>query len=79
MQKQQQDHAQEQCIMILNLIAQEQDPTNKTTLMSLWQQMLKQIELNREETSRLNQTLMDAYHQFGIDLSRPQLDLKDVG
>ena len=79
LQKQQQDHAQEQCIMILNLIAQEQDPTNKTTLMSMWQQILKQIELNREETSRLNQTLMDAYHQFGIDLSRPQLDLKDVG
>ena len=46
--------------------------------MSLWQQILKQIELNREETSRLNQTLMDAYHQFGIDLSSPQLDLKDV-
>jgi seryl-tRNA synthetase len=78
LQKKQQDHAQEQCLMILNLIAQEQDPTNKTALMSMWQEMLKQIELNREETSRLNQILMDAHHQFGIDLAAPQLDLKDV-
>ena len=79
LQKKQQDQAQEQCITLLNLIAQEPDPTNKTALMSMWQQMLIQIELNREATSRLNQTLMDAHHQFGIDLSRPQLDLKDVG
>ena len=78
LQKQQQNDAQAQCTMLLNLIAQEQDPTSKTTLMSLWSQMLKQIELNRQETSRLHQTLMDAYHQFGIDLSRPELDLKDV-
>ena len=77
--KKQQDHAQEQCLIILNLIAQEPDPTNKTALMSMWQQMLKQIDLNREEMSRLQRTLLDAYHQFGIDLSAPQLDLKDVG
>lgn len=74
-----QDHAQEQCLMILNLIAQETDPTNKTALMSMWQQMLKQIELNREDMSHLQRTLLDAYHQFGIDLVAPQLDLKDVG
>ena len=78
LQKQQQDHAQAQCLMILNLIAQESDPTNKTALMSMWQQMLKQIELNREESSRLNQALMDAHHQFSIDLSDPHLNLKDV-
>lgn len=78
LQKQQQGHAQEQCMMILNMIHQENVPEQKTELMKLWQEMLKQIHANREETARLQQSLMDAFHQFGIDLASPGLELKDV-
>lgn len=79
LQKQQLAHAQEQCMMLLKMVEQEKEAEQKTALMSMWQEMLKQINFNREETARLHRALMDAYHQFGIDLlSSSELELKDV-
>lgn len=78
LQKQQQEYVQAQCVMFYKLIKQETDIQQKTELMSMWQQMLKEISKNREEMTRLQHTLMDAYHQFGIDLSSHELQLKDV-
>jgi len=77
-QNAQQKFTQQQCMMLLKMVSKEKDHAQKTLLMSLWQEMLKQIELNREETARLQRVLMDAHHQLGIDLSSSQLNLKDV-
>lgn len=77
-QTQQQKFTQQQCMMLLKMISEEKDHAQKTLLISLWQEMLTQIELNREETARLQRVLIDAHHQFGIDLSSSQLQLKDV-
>lgn len=78
LQKKQQDQAQTQCMMLLNMIDQENMAEQKAVLTTMWQEMLKQINANREEMSRLQRTLMDAFHQFGIDLASPGLELKDV-
>lgn len=78
MQQQQQDHAQEQCMMLLNMIHQENVAEHKATLMTMWQEMLKRIHANREETSQLQRSLMDAFHKFGVDLASPGLELKEV-
>lgn len=77
-QTQQLKFTQQQCVMLLKMMSEEKDHAQKTLLMSLWQEMLKQIELNRQETARLQHVLMDAHHQFGIDLSSSQLNPKDV-
>lgn len=78
LQQQQQNQIYEQCMKIYDLVKQETDIELKKTLMSMWQDMFKQLSANREETSRLQQSLTAAFHQFGIDLASPGLELKDV-
>jgi len=70
--------AQQQCMLILQQIAQTTDLETKQLLMSIWQELIRQTNLNREESARLQAQLMDANQQFGISVSHRDLSFKDV-
>ena len=69
---------QKQCMMILEMIAQAPDTETKQMLQAMWMELIKQINLNREESARLQAQLMDANQQFGISVSHRDLSFKDV-
>ena len=71
-------HIQQQCTQLMQMLAQCTDPQMQNHLMSMWQSLSEQMTANREESKRLHEQLRAAHHQFGIDLSQPSSELKDV-
>ena len=69
---------QQQCLMIVQLIAQTNDLESKKQLQSMWQELIKQMNFNRKESVRLQAQLMDANQQFGLSISHRDLSFKDV-
>jgi len=75
---QREQNVQQQSMLILEQIAQAADLETKQLLMSMWQYLMKQINLNREESARLHEQLMDAHQQLGISISHRDLSFKNV-
>ena len=69
---------QQQCEVLFAQIAQTPDIETKKFLMTMWQELIQQINLNREESARLHTQLMDAHQQFGISISHRDASFKDV-
>lgn len=69
---------QQQSILIIQQMALCSDLESKKILMQCWQDLLQQMNLNREESARLQAQLMDAHQQLGISLSQREQSFKDV-
>ncbi|MFC2998159.1 hypothetical protein ACFODO_23495 [Acinetobacter sichuanensis] len=75
---QREQDAQQQCMLILQQIGQTNDLESKKQLQSMWQELIKQMNLNREESARLQSQLIDAHQQFGLNLSHRDQSFKDI-
>lgn len=69
---------QQQCEILLTQIAQTPDMETKKLLIDMWKALINQIDLNRDVSARLHAQLMDAYQQFGLDVSHRDASFKDV-
>lgn len=64
--------------LILQQISQSNDLETKKLLQQILHDFMQQININRDESARLQAQLMDAHQQFGLSLSHRDQTFKDV-
>lgn len=75
---QRESYVQQQCISLIQSISQTTDPQLQQTLTTIWLELIKQLDMNRQESARLHDQIMNAHQQFSIDISQKNLSFKDV-
>ena len=76
--QQRESYVQQQCILLIQSIAQTTDPQHQQNLKNIWLELIRQMDANRQESTRLHEQIMSAYQQFGIDLSQKNSSFRDV-